>query len=78
VRLAFRPGFARCRDCGAAIARARRDDHVCDRDRLIEHQLYRLRDDLDGLEDEIQAYLASPRGRFESWWATSERRSCAN
>jgi hypothetical protein len=30
---------------------------------------------VNGLEDEIDAYLASPRGQFESWWATRERRS---
>jgi len=59
--------FARCLDCGAAVACAVWHEHVCDRERLVEHQL-------NGLEDEIDAYLASPRGLFESWWATRERR----
>jgi hypothetical protein len=69
VRLTFRHRpLARCPDCGAAVARARRDEHVCDRERLVEYQL-------NGLEDEIDVYLTSPRGRFESWWATRERRS---
>ncbi|HYX77185.1 MAG TPA: hypothetical protein VE757_08420 [Gaiellaceae bacterium] len=58
--------FARCLDCGAAVACATRHEHVCDRERLVEHQL-------NGVEDEIDAYLASPRGLFESWWATRER-----
>jgi hypothetical protein len=30
---------------------------------------------VNALEDEIDAYLASPRGHFELWWATRERRS---
>jgi hypothetical protein len=59
----------RCRDCGAEVARASRHEHACDRERLVEHQL-------SGLEDEIDAYLASPRGRLELWWATRERRDC--
>jgi hypothetical protein len=65
VRLTFRHRpLARCPDCGAAVARAGR--HVCDQERLVEHQL-------NGLEDEIDAYLASARGKFELWWATRER-----
>jgi hypothetical protein len=50
-------------------------EHACDRERLVEHQLF-LADEVAGLEDEINAYLESPRGRFELWWATRERR-CA-
>lgn len=30
-----------------------------------------------GLEAEIDAYLTSPRGRLELWWATRERRCSA-
>ncbi|MGN6430007.1 MAG: hypothetical protein ACTHNB_04640 [Gaiellaceae bacterium] len=60
------PRVERCRDCGAAVARASQQEHACDREQLVEHQL-------KGLEDEIDAYLASPRGRFELWWATRER-----
>ena len=67
MRLTFgHPLFARCLDCGAAVACATWHEHVCDRERLVEHQL-------NGVEDEIDAYLASPRGLFESWWATRER-----
>jgi len=63
MRITFRhPRIGRCRDCGAKT-----HDHACDRNRLVEHQV-------SGLEDEIDAYLASPRGRFELWWATRERR----
>jgi hypothetical protein len=69
VRLAFgRPLFAHCLDCGATVACATWHEHVCDRERLVEHQM-------NGLEDETDAYLASPRGRLELWWATLERRS---
>jgi hypothetical protein len=62
--------FARCLDCRAAVACAVWHEHVCDRERLVAHQL-------SGLDDEVDAYLASPRGLFESWWATRARRSQA-
>jgi hypothetical protein len=71
VRLVFGHSlFARCLDCGASVASATWHEHVCDREELVEHQL-------NGLEEEIDAYLTSPRGRFELWWATRQRR-CAD
>ena len=66
--------YVPCSDCGVAVARSEKHEHVCDRERLVDHQIFQLRDELAGLEDEIDAYLDSPRGRFESWWATRERR----
>jgi hypothetical protein len=72
VHLTFRyPRLARCPDCGAAIARFARQEHHCDRERLIDYQVNQL-------EDEIDAYLASPRGRLELWLATGERRCSAS
>ena len=69
MRLAFgNPLFARCLDCGATVACASWHEHACDRERLVEHQL-------NAFEDEVYAYFESPRGRFELWWATRERRS---
>jgi hypothetical protein len=67
VRLTFHPRVGRCQDCGGAVARGSSEEHVCDRERLVEYQLM-------GLQAEIDAYLASPRGRLELWWATRERR----
>jgi hypothetical protein len=61
------PRFAHCLDCGATVACSTRYQHACDRERLVEYQLM-------GLEAEVDAYLASPRGLFESWWATRQRR----
>jgi hypothetical protein len=52
------------------MARASTDEHICERERLVEYQLM-------GLEAEIAAYLTSPRGRLELWWATRERRCSA-
>jgi hypothetical protein len=62
-----------CSECGAAVGRSEKREHVCDRERLIDHQMFQLRDELAGLEDEIDAYLDSPRGRLEAWWATERR-----
>jgi len=64
-----------CSDCGAAVERSRKDPHVCDRGRLLDYQMFQLRDEVAGVEGEIGAYLDSPIGRFELWLAERERRN---
>ena len=61
------PLYASCLDCGDTVASASWHEHVCDREQMVEHLL-------NALEDEVYAYLASQRGRFELWWATRQRR----
>ena len=68
------PRYMPCKDCGAAVERASTDEHVCDRARLIDYQMFQLREDVAGVEGEVGAYFDSPRGRFELWWAERERR----
>ena len=67
------PPFRPCSECGASVAVAAADAHVCEQERWLDHQLFRLREDLAGLESEVGAYLASPRGRFELWCAQHTR-----
>ena len=68
------PRYMPCSDCGAAVESVRRDEHVCDRARLVDYQMFHLRDDVGGVEGEVGEYFDSPRGRFELWWAERERR----
>ena len=47
--------------------------HVCDWWRWLDHQIELRRDELLGFECELGAYLESPRGRFDLWYAERER-----
>ena len=72
----FRPAHRRCSDCGATVNDAAFGEHVCDPEQWLDHQMVILQDDVAALTDEIHAYLASPEGRFDVWWA--ERGRLAN
>lgn len=47
--------------------------HVCDWWRWLDHQVELRRDELLGFECELGAYLESPRGQFDLWYAERER-----
>lgn len=68
------PQHVACSECGAAVERPMFDDHVCDRERLLDYQLFQLRDEVAALEIDLAAYLDSPAGRFELWCAERDRR----
>lgn len=68
----FPSRYLPCPDCGASLER-RDDAHECERERWLEFQLFQLRDEVDELEAELVDYLASPRGRFELYYAGRER-----
>jgi hypothetical protein len=68
------PRYMPCSECGASVERAGKDGHVCDRGRLLDFQMFQLKDEVAAVDDEFGAYLDSPRGRFELWWAERERR----
>jgi len=69
------PRHVPCSDCGAAVERSREDEHVCNRDRLLDYQMFQLRDGIEAVGAELAAYLDSPRGRFELWCAERDRRN---
>ena len=68
----FLSRYIPCPACGASLER-RDDAHECERERWLEFQLFQLRDEVDELEAELVEYLASPRGRFELYYAERER-----
>jgi hypothetical protein len=63
-----------CTACGTSVAVAERDEHVCDRERLLDYQMFQLREEVACLEDGLHRYLDSPDGRFAQWLAERERR----
>ena len=67
-----------CEDCGASVARTERETHVCEEQRRVQYELFRLvRSEVAALEEELAAYLATPEGRFHLWYAERERRRAA-
>lgn len=69
------PRHLPCSDCGAAVERSKQDEHVCDPERLLDYEIFQLRDEMTALEGELAVYLDSPRGRFELWCAERDRRN---
>jgi hypothetical protein len=65
--------FMPCPDCGSSVERARAARHRCDPERRLDYKVFALRHELAAVESEIDAYLATPRGRFELWYAARER-----
>jgi hypothetical protein len=70
----FQSRYMPCPDCGASLTREDSADHECERERWLDYQMFQLRFEVTGLDDEVAAYLASARGRFEAWCAERERR----
>jgi hypothetical protein len=68
------PRYMPCSDCGEAVERGSEDEHVCDRGRLLDYQVFQLHAEVEGIDKELDAFLETPRGRFELWWAARERR----
>jgi hypothetical protein len=68
----FPSRYMPCPDCGASLER---DDgtHECERERWLEFQLFQLRAEVAEFEFRLAAYLDSPRGRFEVYYAERER-----
>jgi hypothetical protein len=63
-----------CSQCGAPVEHANEDEHVCDRTRLLDYQMFQLREEIAAVEREVGAYFDSPQGRFELWLAERERK----
>jgi hypothetical protein len=62
-----------CSECGASVASFDLGGHVCERERWLDYQLFGLRDELARFEADLGAYLATPAGRFELWYAERTR-----
>lgn len=67
------PAHVPCSECGASIARDEVDEHECDPERRVEFALFQRREEIAAFEDEVSAYFASPRGRFDLFYAERDR-----
>lgn len=62
-----------CPGCGSLIPRRLVSIHPCDWFQWLDHQLELRRGELDRFEEELAAYLDSPRGRFALFYAQRQR-----
>ena len=68
------PRFMPCDRCGASVELHHADEHVCEEERLLDYALFQLRDEIACFDGELGAWLESPRGRFERFYARRRRR----
>lgn len=66
--------FMPCADCGASVERSVASGHRCASDRLVEYQMFGLREDIAGLEHRFRHFLHTSSGRFEVWLAARQVR----
>lgn len=69
----FPSRYLPCPECGDSIARSELAAHVCREERRLEHIALQVGVELAVFEEELAYYLASPRGRFELYYAARER-----
>ncbi len=72
--MVFPSRYVSCDSCGTSLERRDRDAHSCDPDRRLDFELFQLRDEVARFDSDFTAYLGSPRGRFEVWYAERHRR----
>jgi hypothetical protein len=63
-----------CEDCGASVERASAESHVCDPERLLDFQMFKMRDRIVRFDEVFREYLDGNLGRFEVWLAARDVR----
>jgi endogenous inhibitor of DNA gyrase (YacG/DUF329 family) len=58
------PAFMPCPECGASVPRAERDEHVCERERWLDYQLFVRQAEVARFDADLAAYFDSPEGRL--------------
>jgi hypothetical protein len=67
------PRFMPCDRCGASVERGAEGQHECDDERLLDFAFFRLRPELDEFDTQLAAWLGTPWGRFERFYAERTR-----
>lgn len=66
-----------CEDCGESVERTAAAAHVCNPERLLDYQMFRMRDEIAAFETRLHDYLSGKKGRFEAWLAARDVRRAA-
>jgi len=67
------PTHMPCSECGASVARGEELEHVCDLERRLDYLVFQLREEIAAFEIDLAAWLGSPQGRFERFYAERQR-----
>jgi hypothetical protein len=70
----FASRYLPCPDCGASVDRTDPSPHVCEGERVLDFQMFGLRQDIAGFDRLLSSYLSSVEGRFETWLAARDVR----
>jgi len=65
------PRFMPCERCGASVERGA--EHECDEERIVEFRLVQLRPEIETFDAQVVAWLDTPHGRFERFYAERTR-----
>lgn len=65
-------GFRACMGCGDTIAPDK--EHECDPERALNWQVCLVLPQIERIDGEIAAFLATPQGQFAVFYAERERR----
>jgi hypothetical protein len=65
--------YVPCPECGASLAGEEPEEHVCDDQRRLDFQMFRMRSHIARFEDDLAAFLQTPEGQFEAWYAEHRR-----
>ena len=68
------PRHMPCEHCGASVERAAEESHECDEARRLEFRVFALRDEIESFTDKWTAWLRTPHGLFELFYAEHTRR----
>lgn len=71
----FSSRFMPCPECGASVERG--SEHTCDPERLLDYQMFGLREEIETVQSGFAQFLQTPRGSFEQWLAAQEVRRSA-
>jgi hypothetical protein len=68
------PRFMPCVLCGASVETRLADEHACHEEQRLDYVVFHLRDEMARFDAELDGWLKSPAGRFESFYAQRARR----
>jgi hypothetical protein len=67
------PHYMPCAECGASVARAETEQHLCADERRLDYEIVQLRAEIDEFDRQLADYLQTPRGQFAVWYAANRR-----
>lgn len=64
--------FMPCEECGESVDRTTAAPHQCDPERILDYQMFGMREEIAALETRFHEFLSGNHGRFEAWLAARQ------